>query len=287
MRITKQAILEYGQLLAQENTDHPYGRVFIYQQFRFFFTVNGNRYSPADLTDSDADGMPDYIIHLLQKLLVAYAILVEALGFRDLFTGGIFHAQGARYIDVFLDDIAVEHGIASATVFLIEPAILQDTKFIGKSLRLILHRGLQASTATPMHELVHLFQFSYVPYNNMWFMEGVARWGQRLMQTGNGKMEALPATQTELEALLRKWHDAEFFWNRLAALCRYRADFPLPESLMSCEVPVNTQWTDGVFMRVFLQQCENNVAQMLKEQSSRELPDHGNWNREEKRSANN
>ncbi|TAN68541.1 MAG: hypothetical protein EPN17_08795 [Methylobacter sp.] len=287
MRLTKQTILQNGLLLVKENTDDPCDRVFIYRQFRFFFTCNGNPYSPADLTDSDADGIPDYIIDILQKLIVAYAILVEALGFRDLLTGGIFHRQGARYIDIYLNDIAVERGLASATVSDSRPNILVNTDFNGKSLKLVLHRGLHAGTVTPIHELLHLFQFSYVPFNNMWFMEGLARWGQRLMQTGNAKMEPLPTTSVALETLFKKWHDAEFFWNRLAALCSIQGYFTMPASLTDCEVHINTKWTDGVFMRVFLQQCENNVAQMLIDQNSRDLPSHGNWSREEKRSANN
>ncbi|MFZ2407419.1 MAG: hypothetical protein WAW41_19965, partial [Methylobacter sp.] len=287
MRLTKQTVLQNGVLLVKENTGDPCDRVFIYQQFRFFFTCNGNQYSPADLTDSDADGIPDYIIHILHQLLVAYTILVEALGFRDLLTDGIFHTQGARYIDVYLNDIAVERGLASATVYDSAPNILINTAFNGKSLKLVLHRGLHAGTVTPAHELLHLFQFSYVPFNNMWFMEGLARWGQRLMQTGNAKMEPLPATPVALETLFKKWHDAEFFWNRLAALCSIQGYFTLPASLANCEIPVNTKWTDGAFMRVFLQQCESSVAQMLIEQDSRDLPSHGNWSREEKRSANN
>lgn len=287
MRLTKQTVLQNGVLLVKENTGDPCDRVFIYRQFRFFFTCNGNQYSPADLTDSDTDGIPDYIIHILHQLLVAYTILVEALGFRDLLTDGIFHTQGARYIDVYLNDIAVERGLASATVYDSSPNILLNTDFNGKSLKLVLHRGLHAGTVTPAHELLHLFQFSYVPFNNMWFMEGLARWGQRLMQTGNAKMEPLPATPVALETLFKKWHDAEFFWNRLAALCSIQGYFTLPARLTDCEIPVNTAWTDGAFMRVFLQQCESNVAQMLIEQDSRDLPSHGNWSREEKRSANN
>lgn len=287
MRLTKQTVLQNGVLLVKENTGDPCDRAFIYQQFRFFFTCNGNQYSPADLTDSDTDGIPDYIIHILHQLIVAYTILVEALGFRDLLTDGIFHTQGARYIDVYLNDIAVERGLASATVYDSSPNILLNTAFNGKSLKLVLHRGLHAGTVTPVHELLHLFQFSYVPFNNMWFMEGLARWGQRLMQTGKAKMEPLPATPMALETLFKKWHDAEFFWNRLAALCSIQGYFTLPASLTNCEIPVNTTWTDGAFMRVFLQQCESNVAQMFIEQDSRDLPSHGNWSREEKRSANN
>ncbi|MBL6985808.1 MAG: hypothetical protein ISR72_01985 [Methylobacter sp.] len=285
--LTKQAILNNGVLLVSENTDAPCNRVFIYRQFRFFFTINGPPYSPVDLTDSNADGVPNYIIHILQKLLVAYTLLVEALGFRDLLTGGIFHAQGVQYIDIYLNDIAVERGLASATVYNSMPDILSGTAFNGKSLKLTLHRGLPNSSVTPIHELIHLFQFSYVPFNNMWFMEGLARWGQRLMQTGSPKMETLPATPVELETLFKKWHDAEFFWNRLATLCRIEDQFNLPASLVDCELAINTKCTDGIFMRVFLQQCENNVAQMLIDQNSRDLPSHGNWNREEKRSANN
>lgn len=287
MGLNKQTVLKNGRLLVKENIGEHCDRVFLYQQFRFFFTNSNSQYSPADPTDSDADGIPDYILNILHKLVVAYTVFVEALEFRDLLTGGIFHAQGARYIDIYLSDIAVERGLASATVYDSAPDLLLDTPFNGKSLKLILHRGLAAGSVTPIHELMHLFQFSYVPFNNMWFMEGLARWAQGLMQTGSANTETLPAESAALETLLKKWHDAEYFWNRLAALCSIQDHLALPASLVDCGVRVNTQWTDGAFMRVLLQQLEINVAQMHSEQSSRDLPSHGNWSREEKRSANN
>ncbi len=287
MKLTQQNILHQGTLLVKDDATDSYERVLIYQHFRFFFSLRETQYSPADLSDSDQDGVPDYVIHLLHKVVVAYAILVDGLGFQDLFAGLWLDAQKVHFLDIYLQDIAVEHGIASASIYDFNPEVVQGSLYVGNSLRLIFHRNLHAGTATPIHELVHLFQFSYVPFNNIWFMEGVARWGQRFMQTNPGKTEPLPATQEQLEALLKKWHDAEHFWNRLVELSSPNSVLEVPESLRDCGVPIQANWSDGRFMRFFLERCTKNVALLSTEQRTRDLPSYGQWNREEKRSANN
>jgi len=286
MQLTEKHVRDNGSLLIKENAEGPYDRVFVFRQFRLFFTLTGNQYSPADLTDSAGDGTPDYIIRIIHRLAVAYTLYTQSLGLRDILNSGIFYEQGARCICISFSHIPVEHGIASAQVAALPSAFFQEEGAPINCLKLIFHRGLPKSTVTPAHELFHLFQYSYTPFNNVWFMEGLARWSQRLFQKSIPKMDALPSDIRQLNQLLKKWHDAEFFWNRLTTLCS-KGFLPIPDKLQECNISINTKWIDGKFIHIFFKQIENEISSISIEQPDRSLPLNRNWDRIEKRSANN
>lgn len=213
------SVAKYEALIVRKSGMSEYDHVLVSGGFRLFYNADNGPLSPQNLSDQNRDGIPDYITSLLDKLQTARQILVAQLQLKDPLQEGRLHALGAQYIDIFIKDIPKQYGIASGVVSEREKKLFADSQFHGKSISLILHRNLIKSSATPIHELFHLFQFNYSEFYNRWFSEGLARWSQGMVTSKPLKEEPLPSTNAELEALLQKTHDAEFFWNRLAALC--------------------------------------------------------------------
>lgn len=287
MQLSKANIVRQGELITRAVPEPHCECLFTFQVFRFFFSKRRGRNSPYDLNDSRSSGLPDYILDIVHQLVAARNMFVDMLELPDIFKEGRFYNAGVRYLDIYLDNIPVEHGIASTREYSSAEPVLAGRITEDKSLKLILHRNLPAHTRTPIHELFHLFQYAVTPFNNIWFMEGLARWAQQLIQLSPAREETLPLDRYAMESLLTKWHDAESFWNRLDRLCRKESRNTLPESLAGCELPINTQVLFGGFMQTFLKHCRVRTNELVQEQYSRQLTGINVWPRLEKRSANN
>lgn len=254
-------------------------RAALHGRFRFFFRADTSKLAPADLTDSDDDGVPDFVATQLQALVRAYRVFTHAMGLPDFFEVGHLARQGIRFLDVLLDDIPVQRGLASARVSDTTPAFAAALGHQGPSVTLRLHRGLHAGNLTVAHELFHVFQYACLPFLNMWFMEGLARHGQRWLDTRPLRFEALPVTQPALEDLLRKWHDAEYFWSRLSALCGAAG------SPAHCDA--NPHAAHSRFMAVFFGHAARQIERMRQEAPARQLPGDAQWPGHERRSGAN
>ena len=178
-----------------------------------------------DIIDSQKSGIPDYVELMLYKFETAKILLEKSFGLKDPLKEGFFYEKGAKFIDIFIRDIPREHGIASGVVYDEDIKSLKNSLYEGKSLRITIHRNLIKKTATPIHELFHIFQYSYTHFNNMWFMEGLARLAQNLTHKREKKFEKLPSTFEELEVLLNKAHDAEYFFRELISKVENQAEF--------------------------------------------------------------
>lgn len=195
--------------------DGPWTRLFRIDGFRFFYAVDTSAAAPADLTATHRNDVPDYILRLAASFVRAHRIYVSQLSLADPLTAGRFHRQGARHIDLFLDDIPAQRGLVSGTAAAVEGCTGGNGSRMEKAVRIRIHRELILNSATPIHELFHVFQYAYAPFTNAWFMEGLARWSQNLIQQRKMTDERLPQTAAELDALLVRAHDAEYFWRRL------------------------------------------------------------------------
>jgi hypothetical protein len=217
MVISSENILRHGTLRTLAGTDDEYDHVFVTGCFRIFYTLSGPT-SPGNLHDSNNDGIPDFIDNIACRFEAARILLTRSFGLRDPLQEGLFFEQGAKFIDVWLQEIPREHGIASDRVYETAPALLANTPFQGKSLRIKIHRNLIARTGTPLHEFFHLCQFAYAPLHNMWFMEGLARWSQSIIAADTGQQEKLPSTAAGVVDLLKKFHEAEFLAGEVPGL---------------------------------------------------------------------
>lgn len=238
---------------------------YLMSPFRIFYSLDGSQRAPARTEFSDKAELPDYIADLSERFHNAFSLFTIQLKLLSPIdsNGGI---PEARYIDVLIDDIPVQRGLVSAVPvdhsrFFPEDSRLNEDFVRSKAIKVVVHRDLIQGTATPIHELFHVFQYSYCPFNNMWFMEGLARWAQNLIQSRSEQVEVLPQSPQELLKLLERQHDAEYFWRRLLSFTRQ------PE----------------LFIRLFLECCLERSRKM-----NHRRPDPASeWTRTEKRSRRN
>lgn len=284
MYVTYEDIRKNSQIIIDD--ENEYTHILLYKKWRFFYSLKGE-YSPLDIIDSQKSGIPDYVELMLYKFETAKILLEKSFGLKDPLKEGFFYEKGAKFIDIFIRDIPREHGIASGVVYDEDIKSLKNSLYEGKSLRITIHRNLIKKTATPIHELFHIFQYSYTHFNNMWFMEGLARWSQSIMQEKTGICEPLPQNNEELDILVHKFHDAEFFFNQLISLCETKHTFVIPNELINNSEIYNNKKAGSTFMKLFLQNCEKEYLNMEESLSNREINKSDYWDRSDKRSANN
>ncbi len=287
MLLTKDSIASSGVLIAKKILDFPYDHVFVYGCFRIFYTLDGGVNSPKDLTDRNDDGVPDYIESMIYKLETARLLLTESCHLKDPLASGFFHGKGAKYFDVYIRDIPKENGIASSTIYNDKHEILAGSPFEGMSLKISLHRNLIPKTGTPLHELFHVFQYNYSQFNNPWFMEGLGRWSQRIITESSGKEETLPSSISELNELLNKSHEAEYFWNRLSSLCDDRGTFVIPNQLRKNDEIANNIRPGAKLIKAVLENTEQECRLIQGKTRSKILAGLAYWPREEKKSPDN
>ncbi|MBF0339620.1 MAG: glycosyltransferase [Magnetococcales bacterium] len=257
------------------------GGVYVAERFRFFFSLDGSKSAPADPTDTDGDGVPDFVATQMRRLREACDVFIRIMGIPDFLAEGHLWRQGVRYVDVVLDDIPVLRGLSSSKVAETTPAFLRGSGHEGRSVTLKLHRALAATSLTPAHELFHLFQYATLPLLNLWFSEGLARHAQRWLADKRPVSTPLPQTREELEALLRLWHEAEPFWNRLGELCD-------PEPVAPVEpAPVNPCLAGQRFLGALFPHASRQMERMRVAMPGRKLPEDGQWPTAEKRSGGN
>jgi hypothetical protein len=284
--LTPSGITDNGTLYKQKTDDLEYDHVFIYGYWRIFYTLEGGT-APRDSTDSNQDGVPDYIDSIAYRLETARILFTECFSLHDPTVEGFYYDLGVKYIDVYIQNIPRPMGIVSNLVFDRKYQILDDTPFQGKSLLIRLDRNLVPETSTPVHELFHLFQFNYTQIANLWFMEGIARWAQLLFEKRTISKNTLPSRGDELKKLLLQSHDAEVFWNRLADLCARENEFSLPDSLLTSTVIFQHNRTGIEFVKNFLMLLARYSETAEVEQKGRQLRKNTYWDAAQRRSANN
>jgi hypothetical protein len=186
--------------------------------FRIFYNINNDGKTPKILKYSQHEKIPDYIIEIFKSFYKAFDIFIKVCRFKNPLKEGIYFEKGASFIDVLISDIPVQRGLVAASLIDNSKYFKDDDSLKGKSIRILLHNDLVKNTATPIHELFHVFQYNYCNFNNMWFMEGLARWSQNLIQKRKMQDEILPQNLDELKDLLKRAHDCEYFWRRLTSL---------------------------------------------------------------------
>ena len=275
MPATERTAAPVGKLILDPKAPKNGMRVFLCDRFRFFFSIDSHKTAPVEINDSGNNGLPSFVAQQLHNLLHAYHVFVHSLGLPDFLSVGIMAEQGVRFIDVTLDNMPVQRGLASAKVQESTPIFLLGSEWVGPSVSLCLHRGLPNQSLTPAHELFHLFQYANLPFHNLWFMEGLARHGQRWLDQKPLKQMPLPATQEELELVLRQWHEAEPFWNRLCALCVKSPDTAKPTTQETVQIdkeyPANP-WIHGQhFLPIYFKEVRRCTDTMRIDMPTRSL----------------
>ncbi|OHE14591.1 MULTISPECIES: hypothetical protein [unclassified Sulfurimonas] len=195
-----------------------YQHCVVVEPFRLFYNLSGDDKTPKKLDYADAVRIPDYVTDLIKVFYHAYNIYINIYKLNDPLKKGIYYEKGAKFIDIMLTAIPTQKGLVAAELVDNSALFKGQHSMQGDAIRVLLDNNLIKKTATPIHELFHIFQYSYSSFNNMWFMEGLARWAQNITHNRADKYEALPQNLDELEILINKTHDAEYFWKRLITL---------------------------------------------------------------------
>ena len=234
--------------------------LFLYP-FRIFYNVSGDDKSPKKLEYNLNKTIPDYVLNIMDAFYRAFYIYTQEQNFKSPMKEGIFFDKGAKFIDILIVNIPVQKGLVSADLIDNGSYFKNIKQLHGESVRILLDRDLIKNTATPIHELFHVFQYNYCSFNNMWFMEGLARWSQNLTHKRTNVSETLPSTLSELEHLTSRAHDAEYFWRELISKCDNKFHF----------------------VKILLEQCalQANILEEAFQEDDKYKTN--NWSREEKR----
>lgn len=246
------------------HTHHSYQYALVLLPFRVFYSLKEDGKSPKDVSCSIHDEIPDYITELLHSFANGYNIYLGKYKLMNPLKSGIYFEKGAKFIDVMLENIPIQKGLVAAELITNSSLFGKEESMRGSAIRILLDRNLIKNSATPIHELFHVFQYNYCSFNNMWFMEGLARWGQNITHERQNKPEILPSNKEELEALLHRAHDAEYFWRRLISLS---------------EVP------EELFIKSLLEHSTCQASVLEERYASQERYKPNNWTKEEKKSV--
>ena len=204
--------------------NRDYECCLISKPFRIFYNLNGDDKTPKKLEYKNHSLIPEYILELLKSFFLANEIYIKNFNLLNPMESGIYFDKGAKFIDILIANIPVQKGLVSSEL-IDNSNYFEDDSLKGKSIRLSLDKNLITNTATPIHELFHVYQYNYSNFNNMWFMEGLARWAQNLTHKREEKFEKLPSNYDELEILLNKAHDAEYFFRELISKVGNQTEF--------------------------------------------------------------
>lgn len=240
-----------------------YQHCVVVEPFRLFYNLNGDDKTPKILEHSNNTQIPDYIIDLIKAFYAAFNIYINTYKLNNPIKKGIYHEKGAKFIDVMLAAIPTQKGLVAAELVNNSALFKNQTSMHGLAIRVLLDNNLVKNTATPVHELFHVFQYSYSSFNNMWFMEGLARWAQNITHNRADKYETLPQNLDELEILINRAHDAEYFWKRLITLVG----------------------NENIFINALLKYSSYEASLIEKKLGSKDKYIKNSWNRDEKKSS--
>ncbi len=202
--------------------------------FRMFYNINGDGKTPKSLSFEQHKNIPDYILELFKAFYQAYRIFTEILKLKNPLKEGVYFEKGARFIDIHINNIPVQKGLVAAQL-VDNSKYFEKQELLGKAIKIQVHNDLIKNTATPIHELFHVFQYNYCNFNNMWFMEGLARWAQNLTHKRKMVDETLPQNMEQLDFLFSRAHDTEYFFRKLLSKFKQKKEF-IKEFLIQCEI---------------------------------------------------
>ena len=167
--------------------------------FRLFYSLNDDSKSPKNTEYSINKEIPDYITDILHAFAEGYNIYLGKYHLMHPLKSGIYFDKGAKFIDIMIENIPIQKGLVAAELVDNSALFGKEESMRGSAIRILLDRNLIKNSATPIHELFHVFQYNYCSFNNMWFMEGLARWGQNITHERQDRPENCHPTVKNLK----------------------------------------------------------------------------------------
>jgi hypothetical protein len=183
--------------------------------FSIYYTLDGaHAFAPDQPVVTRATVAVERSAALLRQLQEADRIFRDELGLRPPFAGAR-HADG-RGIHVHLLALIDKKGSTGDELHRFDYRHFPASEPV---LTIAIDHAWQPPGLTPAHELFHAYQYGYTFFKNPWFLEGMARASEHFFKAAPPRQVTLPASSTELDALLQSSYRAESLWNRLVALC--------------------------------------------------------------------
>jgi hypothetical protein len=155
----------------------------------------------VNLTDSDADALPDYVETVYATVAQVWSYQTGAMGYRKPLPDGGTPTDAANpsaRIDIYLADLGgrdlygycVPEG--SPTARQLPGYCVLDNDYSRKQYRIA---PIDALRATAAHEFFHAIQFGYDVAEDIWFMEGTATWIEdEVYDSINDNVQYLPTS---------------------------------------------------------------------------------------------
>ena len=187
-------------------------------EFRIFYSRAGKDALP-NVEDANRNGIPDYVDRIARELLAARNNYNDLLRLRHPFNSPRY-SNRARFIDVNLLDLPLKPGGFKHGIAYDELSSFDRVQDAGRKVPVLvmdISNELPAKNATPAHELFHLYQYGYTFFKNRWYIEGTARWAERLGKGAGGQADALPRSSTEIRTMFGQTYKTAAFWRRLGS----------------------------------------------------------------------
>ncbi len=137
--------------------NNDYECCLISKPFRIFYNLNSDDKTPKNIEYKTNDLIPEYILQILKSFSVAYELYIKKFKLLNPLEKGIYFEKSAKFIDILIVDIPLQKGLVSSE--LIDNSFYFNDEILkGKSIKILLDRNLITNTATPIHELFHVFQ---------------------------------------------------------------------------------------------------------------------------------
>lgn len=197
--------------------------VYHLDEFSIYYDLVGPR-ALFYQEDKNQNQIPDVVEDMAIQLSVARSLFSDVLGLVHPLKQPRY--QGVTSIRIRLTDLGKDRGKAFD-----EPHRFSDQNATTAcSLLIKMSHSLDASSYTPMHELFHLYQYGYAPFKSRWFLEGMARWSESLLNDKTPTQTPLPSMNST-NVLFGKSYDAVHVWQTLAMTVDSMGEIFIPEEI--------------------------------------------------------
>jgi len=175
--------------------------------FRIHFTTHGPN-AIADDQDRDKNGVPDRIDDLATQLNAAHQVFSKVLGLREPLKQPRYKL--AISIDIYVFALNGPKGLAFDEVVNRKNASRNIEQ--GCALQIFIDKDVDpARNVTPAHELFHLYQYGYTPFKTSWFLEGMARWMDEVLDPKTIK-QVTEVSEPSCSSYFRHTYRASTYW---------------------------------------------------------------------------
>ena len=191
-------------------------KLFFYRfgVFHIAYSLQGEDAVAPD--DMNTNGIPDQVENIAVQLMAAREVFHDVLGFPDPLSSE--HYSQTEGVIVWLRSRSRMRGNRGLAFSVASPS----RHFSGKWLKLQISTDINPRrNPTPAHEYFHLIQYSQANFKNAWYLEGMARWSEDLVQrvpVARKKNDLSPEKIWE-----SKYRANDMLWRPLAETCGRRA----------------------------------------------------------------